>query len=100
MLVNRIYEQLNREIPSRLKKLYRLANLAKKDFGGIWSSWYGGHTPPKLEVDIIFVFEDFREEIDDALIIGVEVKYFKGVRGFYEGLGQTLSYSIFGFDEF
>lgn len=97
-LVKKIYEKLNSDRPYGLKKLYKFANLANKDFEGIWSVWYEGQTPPKLEADIILAFGDSQKVIDDGLIIGVEVKYFKDFRGFYEGLGQILSYSVFGFD--
>lgn len=97
-LIGRIYEELNNNKPYRLKKLYKFVNLANKNFENIWSGWYKGQTPPKLEVDIIPAFKDSQKVIDDALIIGIEVKYFKDFRGFYEGLGQILSYSIFGFD--
>jgi len=99
-LTNRIYEKIDKNKPYSLKKLEKFVNLANKDFEGIWSGWYKGETPPKLEVDLIFVFEDLNEVIDDALIIGTEVKYFRDLksRNFYEGLGQALSYSVFGFD--
>jgi hypothetical protein len=97
-LVNRIFEELNNNCPYGLKRLYKFVNLANKDFESIWSGWYEGETPPKLEIDMIFTFEDHQRIIDDALIIGVEIKYFKDLRGFYKGLGQILSYTIFGFD--
>jgi len=97
-LISRVYEELNNNKPYRLKKLYKFVNLANKNFENIWSGWYKGQTPPKLEVDIILAFEDSQKVVDKALIIGVEVKYFKDFRGFYKGLGQILSYSVFGFD--
>lgn len=97
-LVRLMCEELSQNKPSDLKKVENFVNLAIKGFEGIWSGWYKGQTPPKLEIDMIFAFEDFNRRIDDALIIGIEVKYFKELRGFYEGLGQILSYSIFGLD--
>ena len=76
-------------------------NLATKDFQGIWSGWWEGETPPKLEVDMIFVFEDIKKVNDDALIVATEIKFFRGItekRNFFEGLQQALAYSLFGFD--
>ncbi|MCD6513823.1 MAG: hypothetical protein J7L07_02760 [Candidatus Odinarchaeota archaeon] len=99
-LVNIIYKKLNRSSLFDLKSCISLLIWQKKEFENIWSGWYEGIMPPKLEVDLILAFKDLLSVIDDALIIGVEVKYFKDFKGkgFYEGLGQVLSYSIFGFD--
>ncbi|RLF88832.1 hypothetical protein DRN43_05010 [Thermococci archaeon] len=47
---------------------------------------------------MIPVFEDIRG-IDKVLIAGVEVKFFKGkTKSFCDGLQQTLSFGLFGFD--
>lgn len=75
-------------------------NLANKDFEGIYFDWYRGQTPKPLQVDIVLAFQEDERVHGDAVIVGVEVKYFRYFenRGFYEGLGQILSYSIFGFD--
>ena len=100
-LTEEIYANLVQDKPFNLKKIEKFFNLANRGFKDIWTGWYSrGKTPPNLEVDIINVFEDIRKKIDDALIIATEVKFFKDLknRGFYEGLGQILSYSIFGFD--
>ena len=99
-LIKKICANLDQDKPYNLKRIEKLFNLANTSFEGVWKRWYGGEAPPKLEVDIITVFEDIGKKIDDALIIATEVKFFKALknRGFYEGLGQILSYSIFGFD--
>jgi len=83
-----------------LKKTYKHLNLASRNFQGIWSSWWEGGTPPKLEVDMIFVFDDIERLLDGALIIATEVKFFHDAnkRNFYEGLQQVLAFTIFGFD--
>ncbi|HID29511.1 MAG TPA: hypothetical protein EYP19_05845, partial [Desulfobacterales bacterium] len=86
------------------KVVYSHVNLATKGFENVWRVWWSGELPPKLEVDLIFAFEDIYREIDEALLVGVEVKYFKlDKRGrialnFYEGLQQALAYTLFGFD--
>ena len=98
-LIKKICANLEQDKHYNLKKIEKFFNLANKSFEDIWVGWYRGGAPPKLEVDIITVFEDISEKIDDALIIATEVKFFKDLnRRFYEGLGQVLSYSIFGFD--
>ncbi|MCK4647927.1 hypothetical protein KAT51_00245 [bacterium] len=83
---------------SSLKKIFIHTNLATKKFRDIWSEWWGSEIPPRLEVDMIPVFEDINE-IDKVLISGVEVKFFKSeTRSFYEGLQQVLAFGLFGFD--
>jgi len=86
------------------KVVYKRVNLATKGFEDVWRVWWSGELPPKLEVDLVLAFEDINREIDEALLVGVEVKYFKfDKRGritsnFYEGLQQALAYTLFGFD--
>jgi hypothetical protein len=86
------------------KVVHSHVNLATKGFEDVWRVWWSGELPPKLEVDLIFAFEDTHREIDEALLVGIEVKYFKfGRKGritlnFYEGLQQALAYTLFGFD--
>ncbi|NVM55782.1 MAG: hypothetical protein HWN66_18930 [Candidatus Helarchaeota archaeon] len=86
--------------PYWLKGVHSHVNLASKGFRCIWSSWWKGETPPKLEVDMIFVFEDIKKAIDSALIIGTEIKFFRDIskRNFYEGLQQVMAFAVFGFD--
>jgi hypothetical protein len=87
-----------------LKVVYSRVNLATKGFEDVWRVWWSGKLPPKLEIDLVLAFEDITCEIDEALLVGVEVKYFKfDKRGritwnFYEGLQQALAYTLFGFD--
>jgi hypothetical protein len=83
---------------------YKRVNLATKRFEEVWKVWWTRELPPKLEVDFILAFEDPQREIDEALLIGIEVKYFKPNQksrirlNFYEGLQQALAYTLFGFD--
>jgi hypothetical protein len=86
------------------KVVYKRVNLATKRFEEVWKVWWTRELPPKLEVDFILAFEDLQREIDEALLVGIEVKYFKPNQGsrirmnFYEGLQQALAYTLFGFD--
>jgi len=92
--ISRIFDE---EKPPSLKKVIRHTNLATKRFREIWSEWWGDEVPPKLEVDLILVFED--RVRDDVLLVGTEVEYFKGrAKSFYDGLQQALSFALFGFD--
>lgn len=78
-----------------LKKVFVHVNLGTKKFQEIWKEWWQSEVPPRLEVDMILVFENLNE----LLISGIEVKFFKGEeRKFYEGLQQALSIGLFGFD--
>ena len=100
--LHRILEQKKEQENKRywLKRVYSHVNLATKDFQGIWSGWWEDETPPKLEVDMIFVFEDIKKVYDDALIVATEIKFFRDIarRNFFEGLQQALAFSLFGFD--
>lgn len=86
------------------KAVYKRVNLATKGFEDVWQVWWSGALPPRLEVDLVLAFEDVHRDIDEALLVGVEVKYFRlDKRGkitwnFYEGLQQALAYALFGFD--
>jgi hypothetical protein len=83
---------------SSLKKLFIHTNLATKKFRDIWSEWWESEVPPKLEVDMIPIFEDTRET-NKVLIVGIEVEFFKGkTKSFCDGLQQILSFGLFGFD--
>lgn len=83
---------------------YKRVNLATKRFEEVWKVWWTRELPPKLEIDFILAFEDLQREIDEALLVGVEVKYFRLdtrsriTLNFYEGLQQALAYTLFGFD--
>ena len=82
--------------PASLRKLFIHTNFATKNFRDIWSEWWETEIPPKLEVDMIPVFEDVEDQV---LIVGVEVKLYKGqTMSFCDGLQQILSFGIFGFD--
>ncbi|MFQ5851382.1 MAG: hypothetical protein ACE5JU_12435 [Candidatus Binatia bacterium] len=48
---------------------------------------------------MILVFEDTEKLVDDALIIGTELKLLRSRKdNFYTGLEQALSFAVFGFD--
>ena len=84
--------------PSSLRKIFIHTNLATKKSRDIWSEWWGSQIPPRLEVDMIPVFEDIKE-LNKVLIVGIEVKFFKGkTKSFCDGLQQILSFGLFGFD--
>jgi hypothetical protein len=105
-IVNRVYESIlrNKEAGRHywLRKAYKHKNLSTKEFQQIWSEWWRGIAPPRVEADLILIFEDPIKLIDEALIGCVEVEYFSGKdigkKNFYEGLQQTLAFSVFGFD--
>lgn len=80
-----------------LKKTFIHTNLATKKFHDIWRVWWETEPPPRLEVDMILVFEDINPM--NVFIVGVETKLFTSKkRNFYEGLQQVLSFGLFGFD--
>lgn len=85
-----------------LRKVYRHKNLSTKEFQQVWTGWWKGTVPPRLEVDLILASEDPIEVIDKALVGCVEPEYFSfkdvGRKNFYEGLQQTMAFAIFGFD--
>lgn len=94
-LVKKIKEMTEVKQTSFLRKSFIHVNLATRKFKELWRDWWGGEVPPRLEVDMILVFE----EDGKAFLSGVEVKYFRGeIEKFYYGLEQTLAYSLFGFD--
>lgn len=91
--LNALFEQRK---PSSLKKLFIHTNFATKKFRDIWSEWWETEIPPKLEVDMIPVFEDVEDQV---LLVGVEVEFYKDqTKSFCDGLQQILSFGIFGFD--
>jgi hypothetical protein len=87
-----------------LKAVFKRINLAARRFEEVWKVWWSGEVPPKLEVDLVLAFEDWARVIDEALLVAIEVKYFKSGQksksslNFYEGLQQALAYTLFGFD--
>lgn len=81
--------------PSFLKKIFVHTNLSTKRFRDIWSEWWQSEVPPRLEVDMIPVFEDRT----DIHIAGVEVEFFKDKsKNFTDGLQQAISFGLLGFD--
>lgn len=94
-VVKYLKDLFERERAAGLKKVYAHVNLATKKFEEIWKEWWESEIPPRLEVDMIPVFEEGGE----LLLPGVEVKFFKsGERKFCEGLQQALSFGLFGFN--
>jgi len=97
-VVKRIKEECEENRPRHLKKIFAHVNLATRKFHEIWQDWWNGPLPPRLEVDLIPVFQ-MEDAADEVFTAGVEVKYFKdNKRSFYEGLQQALSFGAFGFD--
>ena len=94
-LVRHLKELFEREPPTFLKKIYAHVNLSTKKFREIWSQWWQGEAPPRLEVDMVPLFE-LRE---DVLLCGVEVEFFRNEsKNFTDGLQQAISFGLFGFD--
>ena len=77
-----------------VKRIFTHFNLGTSKFEELWKDWWEKETPPRLEVDMIFVFADSV----DIIVPGVEVKYFREKEKFYYGIEQTMAYSLFGFD--
>lgn len=81
-----------------LRKMYIHTNLATRKFHEVWSDWWTTGIPPRLEVDMIMVFEE-ESNSSKVFLSGVEVKYFRSKKNnFYEGLQQILAFGLFGFD--
>lgn len=81
-----------------LRKMFIHTNLATRKFHEVWSDWWTTGIPPRLEVDMIMVFEE-ESDSSKVFISGVEVKYFRSKKNnFYEGLQQILAFGLFGFD--
>ena len=98
-LITKIYHELKQDKPNRLKLVDKHVNFASKKFRELWSRWYKGETPPNIEIDLVLIFEDIKEEHDEALIIAIEAKYIKTLqKNFFEGVDQIMAYSLFGFD--
>lgn len=98
-IVRRLGELFSREKGTYgLKKVITHTNLATKKFVEIWYEWWKGEVPPKVEVDMILVFES-RSRDPEPILAGIEVEYFKGkTKRFYDGLQQAIAFSLFGFD--
>lgn len=77
-----------------VKKIFTHFNLGTSKFEELWKDWWEKEMPPRMEVDMIFVFADS----DGIIMPGVEVKYFREKEKFYYGIEQTMAYSLFGFD--
>jgi len=81
-----------------LRKMFIHKNLATRKFHEIWSDWWTTGIPPRLEVDMILVFEKLSNS-NKVFLVGVEVEYFRNKKkSFYDGLHQILSFGLFGFD--
>ena len=94
-LVRYLEELFKKDKPSFLRKIFIHTNLSTKRFRQVWSEWWQGEAPPRLEVDMVPVFEDGEK----ILIPGIEVEYFKDKsKNFTDGLQQVVSFGPFGFD--
>ena len=95
-LVRDLKALFDKRKPSSLKKLFIHTNFATKRFADLWSEWWESEIPPRLEVDMIPVFE---QVADQVLMVGVEVEFYRDkTKSFCDGLQQILSFGIFGFD--
>ena len=89
--IKRIAEEKEIDV---VKKIYTHFNLGTTKFEELWRDWWEKEAPPRMEVDMIFVFVDG----DGVIVPGIEVKYFREKEKFYYGIEQTMAYSLFGFD--
>jgi hypothetical protein len=97
-IVRKLSELCQQERPPCVKRMFVHVNLATRKFHEIWHDWWKGSIPPRLEVDMIPVFEA-PDEPDEAFTAGVEVEFFKDkAKSFSDGLQQALSFGLFGFD--
>jgi hypothetical protein len=95
-LVRDLKALFDKRKPSSLKKLFIHTNFATKRFADLWSEWWESEIPPRLEVDMIPVFEHVADQV---LMVGVEVEFYRDkTKSFCDGLQQILSFGIFGFD--
>ena len=105
-LVEKIHISLQSLDISGLKCVHKGRSTSKDSFKGLLTKFFGKHAPEFLvEPDLILVFDDYKEIIDEYIIIGVEFKYFraegavkKKLRQAFRMLGQPLRYLAFGFD--
>ena len=89
----------NQNKPYSLKSVHKHVNFASRKFSTIWSNWWGGETPPSMEVDLVLIFEDIKRAHDEALIVGVEAEYVETLKkNFFVGIDQIIAFSLFGFD--
>lgn len=89
----------NQNKPYSLKSVHKDVNFGSRKFSSIWSNWWGGETPPSMEVDLVLIFEDIKRAHDEALIVGVEAEYVKTLKkNFFVGIDQIIAFSLFGFD--
>jgi len=98
-VVKKLQEMLAEQKPGGLRKCFVHVNLGTRKFHDIWADWWKTATPPRLEVDMIPIFEEL-DDPDKIFTAGVEVEFFKNkkVKTFYDGLQQVLSFGLLGFD--
>jgi len=95
-LVKRLKDMFEDSEHPELDRVFVHVNLATKRFHELWEEWWASKALARLEVDMIPLFRGS----EGPLMPAVEVKYFRdtGPRDFREGLGQALSFGLFGFD--
>jgi len=105
-ITREIYEDISKLDLSSLKKISKKRSVTTTEFKAAVKDWFGQKIPwPLVEPDLILVFEDYRNIIDDVMIAAIEIKYFeqgedldKRMRQSFRELGQPLRNLVFGFD--
>lgn len=98
-LARAIHARRRKEEIAFLRDIKVHVNMATNSFKKIWSPWYSDKIPPRLEADLILVFEDPTSFFEKALLVAVEAKYFRGqYQRFFVGVQQALAFSLLGFD--
>ena len=105
-ITSKIYEDIRNLDISSLRKVSKKRSVTTAEFKAAVKDWFGQKIPwPLVEPDLILVLEDYRNVIDNVMIVAVEIKYFeqgedldKRMRQSFRELGQPLRNLVFGFD--
>ena len=77
-ITREIYEDISKLDPGSLKKISKKRSVTATEFKAAVKDWFGQKVPwPLVEPDLILVFEDYRNIIDDVMITAIEIKYFE-----------------------
>lgn len=105
-ITREIYENISKLDSSSLRKVSKKRSVTTSEFKAAVKDWFGQKIPwPLVEPDLILVFDDYKNIIDDIVIAAIEIKCFeqgedldKRMRQSFRELGQPLRNLIFGFD--